>query len=686
MRQLSYKILIRKICRIFQNLVIVNFFVFLPLVLTLCWSTSDRLDVVVSADRDLTVSVCSGNGNEVRSAECVTEGEGRAASLYYADGLDESDIRLVFSVNDDDVRLRRVSLTRHFLFKKDIVSLSPVVWSGYSLDLAKKWWNRLVLIELFLLIVAWMGLFLKCEDTFLAKYVQPLIIASHGALFFGFVIPMGTWLGSRDLFTFPLSELLPETMMAVGAIFMALFICLYMSRWAFDRFVMTMVVALLVYEYLLTGMLSTQLPVLDGDFGVQWVGLNCQADWITMFIVFAVFVMSYHWVKRYLHFVSLGILVLSFVSIADVMISKKDNAHEKKNFPSNSISDIVRSVVYSAKRNVIVLVVDSVRADVAARLVKDNLELKKKFNGFIAFDDNLGMHPWSHFGVPGFLTGKYYTPGNDRIAYLDSQREEDSYVYAYERAGAAIYFGTDTPRHQFTNRLKTDEETMKVDTHEKYGLRWRTKEIPYVSLFEVIRMRIVPMYWKAYTLKNAFIGIGDGGGAKLKREKFLYPFLANAPISDVEGLALIHFHTTGAHPPHNRDRYGNVVSSSRLLTEAEYEHTYHVFDELGTLFDMYRERGIYDKSIILVVSDHGTSVADRPGENGKSHPMLWVKPIGSRGELLHNMMATSHDKIRDLLVEALNHDLTIHECEEKLLSPRRRFICVNHDGSPVHDE
>ena len=61
--------------------------------------------------------------------------------------------------------------------------------------------------------------------------------------------------------------------------------------------------------------------------------------------------------------------------------------------------------------------------------------------------------------------------------------------------------------------------------------------------------------------------------------------------------------------------------------------------------------------------------------------MLWVKPFGAAGELVHSLAATSHDKIRDFLVESIDRDFTKDECVAALTSPSRKYVDVSPDGS-----
>ena len=676
--------MISKAVLVARNFLIANLFVFVPLLLAATWTVSDRLSVTIESDE--AVEVRAGMGNVLRVGCCG--GSSRTVVMHFADGCDEDHLRIEFSPDNCKMKLVEVALTRRLFFRRVLISRQPLKWSGYRLSLAPFWLKIFASAEVAMLLAACFGLVLKRDDTVLARYVQPAVVALHAALFVGVIIPVGTWLGNRDFFCFPIDRLLADCVPLAFGIALVCFACLFASRFAFDRLVMAMMVALLSYGYLLSGILSARVPLLDGDFEVMWRSSSYMPDYLALVSVFALFAVLYHWLKRHLHLVSLAVLALSALSLADIAIAKKTEA-SKMPLASHSLADVVRSLKYSRVRNVICLVVDSVRADVAERIVRENAELCKEFDGFIAFDNNLGMHPSSQFGVPGLLTGRYYEPGADTIEYLDEQRGEESYVTAYEKAGAAVYFGTDTSNHRYTNRYtepksgfgaRTDGSAQANEYGGKSVFRLRTRGMPNVSLLDVVRLRLVPMQFKAYFLMRMLYGAAEEQ-TDLEREKNLYPRLAEAPVSDEPKLTLVHFHTVGAHPVHVYDRNGNYVTTRRDPAVAEYEQTYYVLDQLARLLRSYRDRGLYDSSLVLVAADHGNRAAEKDGENGAARPMLWVKPFGAAGELVHSLAATSHDKIRDFLVESIDRDLTKDECVAALTSPSRKYVDVSPDGS-----
>ena len=102
--------------------------------------------------------------------------------------------------------------------------------------------------------------------------------------------------------------------------------------------------------------------------------------------------------------------------------------------------------------------------------------------------------------------------------------------------------------------------------------------------------------------------------------------------------------------------------------------------QLGALFDAYRNKGIYDDAMIVVLSDHGhheflgrfSEVAD--GElPGTAKPFLWVKPSRCSRDFKTSTMPTSHARVAALLREACNHLLSPDDINTILYESQRLY-------------
>ena len=105
-----------------------------------------------------------------------------------------------------------------------------------------------------------------------------------------------------------------------------------------------------------------------------------------------------------------------------------------------------------------------------------------------------------------------------------------------------------------------------------------------------------------------------------------------------------------------------------------------ILRSLGKLFDVFREKGFYDSSLILVLADHGHHghkghfpKMGEPTLPGKARPFLWVKPVGSEHPFSSSPLPTSHSRVSNLLKAAVSHVVTKDEVDALLKSDDRVY-------------
>ena len=78
--------------------------------------------------------------------------------------------------------------------------------------------------------------------------------------------------------------------------------------------------------------------------------------------------------------------------------------------------------------------------------------------------------------------------------------------------------------------------------------------------------------------------------------------------------------------------------------------------------DSYRERGLYDNSLIIVASDHGLDqVPSVGGYPPSASAMLWVKAEGAGGPMRISDRRTSHSLVSALVKTALKRKIAADE-------------------------
>ena len=296
--------------------------------------------------------------------------------------------------------------------------------------------------------------------------------------------------------------------------------------------------------------------------------------------------------------------------------------------------DAIRSFRFSSTRNVLVFILDSVPASLAADVTREHPELTTAFSGFTAYNNNIGMHYDTRKGVPGLMTGIYLEPDVRATDYTMSCFGYNSFLYDFVTNNYLVYFSGGALPNGYCNKLiETDDDSLNQESPSGSLALFRySKEIPYVSLYEVSLLRLVPYYYKLrvifdVTKPGGRVDIINSGTGRVEDEKWVYSILEEAPIANDGNKSFGLFHTMGVHPGVNVDSEGNTLPKTPT-TPLEYkEPLMYRLKQLGHLFKTMKEKGVYDNSFIVVTADHGLDCMKTDDRmHGAESAMLWIKP------------------------------------------------------------
>ena len=161
--------------------------------------------------------------------------------------------------------------------------------------------------------------------------------------------------------------------------------------------------------------------------------------------------------------------------------------------------------------------------------------------------------------------------------------------------------------------------------------------------------------------------------SNFRYEHAMYPRLAAAGFTHAKTVFGL-FHTRGAHPPLAFDRDGNSLGTRSFGREALPDLVRNPLYNLARLMDAMREKGVYDKSLIVVTADHGVSIAPHaPGHHPSESAILWVKPEGASGPLVYNGTPTGHSRVAAFMKSAAASRPSVAEIEAALREENRLF-------------
>ena len=538
-----------------------------------------------------------------------------------------------------------------------------------------------------------------------------LVTAAALAAVVALVVPLQAFIGNASLYPFGAGRLVAELAAVFAALTLVFFALLRISSRFLRGALHGLLLGAAVCVYLESGMLSAGLPEINGAYSpelavVSRVVFDC-AVWAALIIGGLV---ASRWLRRWAHFIALGLLVLAIASLFDV---RRDEGCDGREADAPAVAggitsgfewqrDIVENFRFSRERNVLVFILDSMPGNVSTEILRSSPDLAAKFPGFVAFTNNVGMHDCTKRGLPGLMTGSYFDPRtSSKAEYPMSVYGAESFLVPYVAAGAEVSFVPDFLPYGFTNaKVERRIEVKGMQKHGWAAILRRSKEVPYLSLFDVTVFRIAPYAAKAPFLyaKIRHDPMFGQDESNFWYEHAMYPRLAASPLTDAKTVLGV-FHTRGAHPPLLFDRDGRRMPPEAAWgKDALSTLVRNPIYNLAKLMDVMREKGIYDKSLIVVVADHGVGVAPHaPGHHPSESAVLWVKPEGAKGPFSYSGTPTGYSKIASFMKSAAAGSPDAASAESALREENRLFryqdaddryhdIVVGPDGGIVKKE
>ena len=430
------------------------------------------------------------------------------------------------------------------------------------------------------------------------------ILAAAAACFITLVYgPLELYFTNREDFWFAPNVIVPEVLFLFAA---ALLLCILLltaaDRWAPKLYALLtgcFVWAALVC-YLHSNFLSGWLPSMDGT-AVDWNAypaqraLSAAVCVLTAAAVFALY--KAHWLEKSAFWGGGTLTLMLGITVAAIGVSSASAAG------SYYVSTTQGLQTYSADKNFVIFVVDSVDGDVFEQLVNEKPEYRESLQDFTYYRDTLSAYPYTYYAVTQMLTGEWYEGGENFEAFRSRAVRESPLFQTLQEQNyqMGIYFTENLvdknaePERFFNMR----REAPKIVSHPAF---WRV----------ILRMSCV---------KNApfdFKRLGYSLPEKLNGLKLIDKDQANADftVSNVDFLNTCqgslescgekmfkYIHVEGAHTPL---QYGphleNVAGTDQATYRNQVEGTIYL---IQSYLAQLRNSGCYDNTAIIVMSDHG---------------------------------------------------------------------------------
>lgn len=278
------------------------------------------------------------------------------------------------------------------------------------------------------------------------------------------------------------------------------------------------------------------------------------------------------------------------------------------------------------EENLLVLVLDSVDADQFAQALAEDPDLSRRLEGFTWYRNAMGLSDPTKYGLPALLTGQAYTQPVDYAGFIAA---------AYADAPLYTMLAGDVwDARFFTDSRYVSLDAGVVDNLAREELAVNDPAGLTRDLLRLCAFRYAPHFLKSqlWMYSNVFLPYAQAQGEPV--------YEVTDPAFDArlreEGLeatverAFRLIHLTGMHPPYTMDADCQYQAQGVTAQEQMRGCLRLAEDYLEQL----RALGVYDRSAVLILADHGTETVHRP--------LLLLKRPGDTGEMAVNDAPVSY--------------------------------------------
>ena len=408
-------------------------------------------------------------------------------------------------------------------------------------------------------------------------------------------------------------------------------------------FAVAYLVAKIVYEIALYGYFACMiacyiqgnymvkgLPPLDGtDINWTWYRpemIKSTILWAAVAVVCLIgfLVLKYDRVKKAVTYISIFMVLMLGITIT--VLSVNGDIFTKKQYEKFNKLD---QFEMSTDTNFVIVLLDAVDEECFWQVWEQHPEYAEEMRDFTFYNNAMSGYAYTDHSLPLIISGEWY---ENKEPFSDYQ----------------IRIFKDSP---FFNRLKEQDYTLSYYEDEyKFevgvmdgafnNLAYTQSSLWDAPLFNKRIIKMVGMKYAPYLLKpkcwfnvdmlnNQEMTPKDNALFSWKNKDF-YEDVKADDITYVDGKRFKLIHLMGAHVPFYYDKDVNEVDDANYYTCIESSMTVTM-----AYLDKLRDAGVYDNSVIIVLSDHGYNIegdaVDTPqrdeNEHGRQHPILFVKGL-----------------------------------------------------------
>lgn len=361
--------------------------------------------------------------------------------------------------------------------------------------------------------------------------------------------------------------------------------------------------------------------------------------------------------------VSLFILAIQLVTMTTLFLTTNGSAYKNGTaYIGTTSKDLF---TFSEDQNVLIYILDTFDAKYMDLLLQEDPDfVNEVLSDFTYYPDTLGAFPTTKGALPQILTGEWY---DNTVPYSEYIRKSWDTATVYKNLADKNYdvgiyanslYVPPQEKDFLVNWSSEDESTSKSEINNKDGL---------IRLYyKMVAFKYLPHY-----LKKSFVTYtGDldafrrDGAYSASNDFAFYDKLLKDGIELQENKVFKIVHLFGTHPPYTMDSNIQRVEETTVLEQAK-----GVLKILNHLFKQLKENGVYDKSTIIILADHGDP------NSWSQNPLFIVKDYDYSGKLEISDVPISYEDLPAIFNSTIN-DVSVNDFLSTALSAdRTRKFC-----------
>lgn len=519
------------------------------------------------------------------------------------------------------------------------------------------------------------------------------IAIAVAALFFAFVatvqVPVEIYINNVDEFSLPLQQLTYTFSTAFVLVFAALFLPALIPNLAFRERYFAFLATLAWLVWFTAHFLFGDYGTFDGrGLSVDIFSAKAIIE-ATIWIIALVAAIIYAKKIQSLLLQATGGLFIIVLATTGYQIGQYA-LHEEKHFDMALHEEKhympTEFLTFSTQRNVIHFVLDEQQSTVIESLIETNPEFKQNLTGFTFFPNTTANYRSTVMAIPAMLTSKVYRNTGDKNLFLQEVLSHNPFITTLEND----HYRT----HVYTMGFYCNKAEIKncIPQPERAPNLSAILLLDY-SLFKMVPDMLKPVIYRneRWIIQKHFINPNyETTLAGLNHLAFTY-FNDNLVVEDIAPTYKF-YHSMITHSPTvlrgNCDLYFSRVS--RQLLSGKADQATCAFHHLFTFIAKLKQAGIYDQTMIIISSDHGSNYLSPDQQESVKHSAipkrhystalatLLIKPFNAQEPLqisyapaaLHDIPNTILSSLKLPLLPAGKNILTLDPQQPR----RREFI------------